>query len=1046
VKPPLLDKRTRAVVLEQALQLAGIDPPGTWVGYTPDWSGAPEDPGYRLMELFSRLAEVLIERLNGVPEKNFLAFLDLAGVERFPGAPAEVPVTFLVSKRAPVGGLVPAKTQVATTQTKTANAHVFETRRDFYATRAELIRMYALDPATDRFAAVPVLAPPPTAPALAAAVAIPVLTPASPALGDVQHVLYIANETLFARKDVVNIDLTLQFLAAETPPSVRWQKYNKTAKGWENVTSVLTTAIPGRATYRFFSFSAVDKATVDGVEDHWLAALFEGDFATLPSPPFVTRISGVVDPPSAPPAVLDAAFYNAAKLDATKPFLPFGRRPMYGDALYLGSRVGFAPDNASVTLTFTIRPYTNAALIEQFDDLEDPLTILTLAQWQYRNAAGAWVDLGSGSFAHDFIFAAGTGAITRTPATSNGAIGTLIGPATTSEDPMPIAVTFTVPSDVALHKVNGLESRWFRMLLKSDNPYGFEGVVVGEAETTQFIGPLLIPPRVDQVTIGYTPLGTEEWITRAKTLNNFEWRDHPFATGFIPYVSLAAHQADGQTAFGTAPGFYCAFDRLFEPAAFISLFVDLAGPVSSLTSPLESGNPGIAWEYWSGEGWRPLDVIDETLDLTTSGTVGFVAPRDAAPAVLFAQTDPAAEPDAVPRWWIRARLASGSFDHPPRVRDVYVNSVMAENRVTTATLLLGSSNAEPEQSFDVIRAPVLGGELWVREPELPTADDLDGLDVMPIAAGDGEAWVRWIRVPNFELSGPRSRHYLLDAVIGRVTFGGLGQGLIPPIGRDNLVIRDCVTGGGEAANRETGILAVKELKTSLPFIDKVFNVQPATAGASAWSLRQLLEFGPQSLKTHGRSVTTEDYSWMVLQRFSEVARARSHAVRAPAPDGTLVFKAGAVTVLVVPWSADPRPQPSPGLIRKVREYLAQTSLGNIVADIYVKGPGYVPVDIEAVLVATRPEMASVVLRRAQGAIERFLHPLTGGEDGSGYGFGRAVYLSEVQATLERLEDVDHVVSARFVTRPTETAFTITGDRLASSGTHQITVLGMGAGT
>lgn len=1046
MKPPRLDRRTRAEVLAQALRLAGVDPASP-TGYTPDWTPAPAgDPGFRLIELFSRLAEVLIERLNGVPERNFLSFLDLAGVERFPGAPAEVPVTFLVSKRAVLGGVVAERTRVATTQTKTARAHVFETRGPFYATLARLERLLALHPAADSYAVLPVPQLPPTAPALAAAAATSVLAQASAALIEVPHVLYIASEELFARKDVVTLKITLRCLAAEVPRNVRWQRFDKASKGWANFTGFATDAsIPNQITYTFTAFSAVDKTTVDGVEDYWLAAVFDGDFAALPVPPVIIQALGTIEPPATPVAVLDAAFYNAAPLDASKPFLPFGRRPMYGDALYLASSVGFAPDNDTATLTFTIRPYPTAVLQEQFDDLPAPgETVHTVAQWQYLNAAGTWVDLGSGLFDHSFVFAAASGAITRSPDPANA--GTLIGTATTSDSPMAVTVTFTVPDQIGLHKLNGVESRWFRVLLKSDNPYGHEGVVIGAGPTTQFIGPLLIPPRVDSVAIQYAPHVSSVVIWKAKTLNNFAIREHPFATLFVPHVSVAAHEVDSLTAFGAEPALYLAFDRPFERAAFISLFVDLAGPESSLSSPLESGNPNVAWEYWGAAGWRSLDVADGTLELTTSGTVAFLAPDDAAPVVLFSRTDPAEEPDELPRWWLRARLVNGSYDHPPRVRGIYVNSVMADNRSTIDSLLFGSSNAEPNQSFDLIKAPVLAGELWVREPDLPTAVELPELEEQPTAAAGGEVWVRWTRVPNFELSGPRSRHYLLDAVTGRVTFGGGGNGLIPPIGRDNLVIRGFQTGGGAAANREAGTLAVKELKTSLPFIDKVFNVQPASAGASEWSLAQLLEFGPQSLKTHNRSVTTEDYAWMVLRRFSEVARARCHAVRAPGTGGTLEFRAGAATVLVVPWSTDVRPQPSQGLIRKVRQFLTQTSLGNIAADVYVKGPDYDPVDIEAVLVATRPEMASIVLRKAHAALEGFLHPLTGGEDGAGYGFGRAVYLSEVHAVLERIEDVDHVVSARFVSSPSLDALPITNDRLASSGTHQITVLGVGAGT
>ena len=124
----------------------------------------------------------------------------------------------------------------------------------------------------------------------------------------------------------------------------------------------------------------------------------------------------------------------------------------------------------------------------------------------------------------------------------------------------------------------------------------------------------------------------------------------------------------------------------------------------------------------------------------------------------------------------------------------------------------------------------------------------------------------------------------------------------------------------------------------------------------------------------------------------------------------------------------------------MREFLVQNVLTNIVADVHVTGPDYVAVDVEAALVPKRPEFALVVARKAQAALDAFLHPLTGGEDHAGYGFGRPVFLSEVEAVLERIDEVDHVVSATFVGSPALDTFLIRADRLASSGVHRITVL------
>jgi len=164
-----------------------------------------------------------------VPEDSFLRFLDFAGIERFPGAPAEVPVTFAVSKNAPLGGVVPAGTQVATTQTKNVDARVFETRRAFFASRARLERVVAVQPAADRAAMLAVPPVPATSAFLESAAAIRVLTDAEPALQDVDHVWYLASEELFGRKDVADVRLDLAISSGAFPTAVTWRKFDKKA-------------------------------------------------------------------------------------------------------------------------------------------------------------------------------------------------------------------------------------------------------------------------------------------------------------------------------------------------------------------------------------------------------------------------------------------------------------------------------------------------------------------------------------------------------------------------------------------------------------------------------------------------------------------------------------------------------------------------------------------------------------------------------------------------------------------------------------------------
>ncbi len=47
----------------------------------PEWTDHNvSDPGVTLIEVFAQMVDQLVYRLNRVPEKNYLAFLDLLGV------------------------------------------------------------------------------------------------------------------------------------------------------------------------------------------------------------------------------------------------------------------------------------------------------------------------------------------------------------------------------------------------------------------------------------------------------------------------------------------------------------------------------------------------------------------------------------------------------------------------------------------------------------------------------------------------------------------------------------------------------------------------------------------------------------------------------------------------------------------------------------------------------------------------------------------------------------------------------------------------------
>ncbi|MFT7840448.1 putative baseplate assembly protein [Saccharothrix sp. BKS2] len=94
----------------------------------PEWTDHNvSDPGVTLIETFAHMVDQLVYRLNRVPEKNYLAFLDLLGVRLFPPTAARARVTFWLSAPQAETVSLPAGTEVATVSTEFAEATVFAT-------------------------------------------------------------------------------------------------------------------------------------------------------------------------------------------------------------------------------------------------------------------------------------------------------------------------------------------------------------------------------------------------------------------------------------------------------------------------------------------------------------------------------------------------------------------------------------------------------------------------------------------------------------------------------------------------------------------------------------------------------------------------------------------------------------------------------------------------------------------------------------------------------------------------------------------------------
>ncbi len=118
IRPPNLDDRRYEEILREARALIPQ--------YSPEWTNLSDaDPGMTLVQLFAWMTEMIIFRLNQVPDKTYIHFLNFIGEERKPARPAMAPVTFTLKGERPTE--IPPFTRCATRQREDSTAADFVT-------------------------------------------------------------------------------------------------------------------------------------------------------------------------------------------------------------------------------------------------------------------------------------------------------------------------------------------------------------------------------------------------------------------------------------------------------------------------------------------------------------------------------------------------------------------------------------------------------------------------------------------------------------------------------------------------------------------------------------------------------------------------------------------------------------------------------------------------------------------------------------------------------------------------------------------------------
>jgi predicted phage baseplate assembly protein len=428
------------------------------------------------------------------------------------------------------------------------------------------------------------------------------------------------------------------------------------------------------------------------------------------------------------------------------------------------------------------------------------------------------------------------------------------------------------------------------------------------------------------------------------------------------------------------------------PAVELALQVwmdETRAPVSQVSCDAPTGpayGPArLRWEYWGAGGWRSLTVLkDETRAFTRTGQVLLKLPAagQIVPTIISGE--------AAPRAWLRARLEATAYERAPALRAIRANTVAARQAETVRDEVLGGSDGGRDQVLRLARTPVLAGSLALQVDE-------------------GSGFQDWSEVDDLFGAGADDAVYVLNRTSGEVRFGDGEHGRIPTANPRNrggsVVARSYRVGGGKRGN--AAALAVKTLLASIDGVDDatVGNVFAAYGGVDEERLDEAKKRAPQAIRSRGRAVTAEDFE-QLARGVAGIRRAR--ALPLVHPDFPGVSVPGVVTLVVVPDGTGPAPVPSEGTLRTVCACLDGKRL--LTTELVVVAPTYVSLEVRVEAVCLQGADLAELKVSIEQSLTQYFHPLTGGEDGTGWPFGGTIFYSRAVQRVFATQGVNSVTS------------------------------------
>lgn len=913
-----------------------------------------------LVRIAARYAEIVTQCVNAAPDLHLAAFADLLGGQARPAEPAMVHLSFKPAPGDPtVPVVVPAHTGVAAPPAKGGNEPVlFETVEQLELVRAEAVRALLVDNDHQRVAEL-------SAMLTRAGRSGDPLAAAAP----VTYALHIGQEFVFGAPALrqVKVHLSIEDCGTRDGSSeLEWVIPTPSGCMPLVVDGDTTNGLMRSGEVALIPPPTWEETSVDGLRARWLTLRLRpgaaaGSRVRRWRPPRLEALTLSAIAETAPQLPIMAC-NDSMPLDTSKDFFPFGERPRFGATFQILSPT-FGEPGARIEVRVQLTNPANAPVAP-------PIPAVRI-DGRPRVAWEISVSSGFQAITADD----GTGSLTKD--------GSLV---------------FTVPQNVGTRTIAGKTGPWLRARLASGH-YG-DTEAPGGITAAVVRAPAIRSLSV-QSTLHRGPIEAEHLVSQGALTSVRSLPSQPASIFPVPdidgpalYIGLGA--APGAPKGKEVAGWRAAADALKDKVVNWHVRPAQASPVW-IADVHAAGPAPVRWQIRSRDGWRDICVRDGTAGLTRSGIVALLLQGE--PAIWQGSM---VDPEGRLVWlrivWDMGRTAANI---PAIPTGLAINCVAAQQSQRLRNEVVGSSAGQPDQVFQALRTPIVGA-------------------VVLQVRGANENWMTWQEVADLAGSGPQSYHFMLNRTTGELRFGNGRAGRIPTPGANNIRLHEYWTGGGSRGNQPAG--AVAQLRSAVPAVESVVNVEPAKGGLDAEDRVHVRDQASAWLRHRDRAVCTEDYVDLALRASPMVARAFCVAGRnlASCIDSSaheLPTDAGVVSVIVIPYSADPLPQPDLDLLTSVKRYLDARRPS--VSRLVLVGPLYASVAVRMRAAARGGRDVHEVVAECELVIRQFLHPLTGGPKGQGWALGQRPHRSDFYNLISMVEGLDSAGGLSFASDATE---------------------------